>query len=246
MGQDLLKVEDSRIREIRGKEISMIFQDPMTTLNPVKKIKDHFVEFIKEHQNNMKDEEAISMIEKTLESVGISKERINDYPHQFSGGMRQRVMIALAIILKPKLLIADEPTTALDVLVEAQILELIKSLKKQYGLTVILITHNMGVVAEIADRVAVMYAGKIVELSEVNKIYTSPKHPYTKGLIESIPSLNRKKKLTSIPGSPPDLTNIPSGCSFRTRCPYAFERCITNEPELEKKEREWYVACHLY
>jgi peptide/nickel transport system ATP-binding protein len=245
-GSDILKLKDNEMRKIRGKEIAMIFQDPMTSLNPVKKIKDHFVEYIMEHIDDVDKEEAIERAKNVLSQVGISEERIEDYPHQFSGGMRQRVMIALALALNPTLLIADEPTTALDVLVEAQILELLKRIKKEFSLTLILITHNMGVVAEMADRVAVMYAGRIVELSDTQILYDKPMHPYTKGLIESIPLLNeRGKKLFSIQGHPPDLRNIPKGCSFNPRCPYAFEKCRNVEPELERKE-ERYVACHLY
>jgi oligopeptide/dipeptide ABC transporter ATP-binding protein len=246
-GSDILSMRNDELRKLRGKEIAMIFQDPMSSLNPVKKVRDHFTEYIMQHVNGISYESALKRAKEMLRNVGISEERIEDYPHQFSGGMRQRVMIALALTLNPKLLIADEPTTALDVLVEAQILELINRLKKEFSLTVILITHNMGVVAEMADRVAVMYAGKIVELSETKNLYENPRHPYTMGLIQSIPLLHdRSRKLLSIPGHPPDLRNIPQGCSFNPRCPYAFDKCRVVEPELERKEGERYVACHLY
>ncbi len=246
-GRNILSMQGEEIRKLRGKEIAMIFQDPMTSLNPVKKIRDHFIEYITEHMENIDEHKALEIARKMMKSVGISEERLDDYPHQFSGGMRQRVMIALALALNPNLILADEPTTALDVLVEAQILELVKRLKNEFSLTLILITHNMGVVAEMADRVAVMYCGRIVELSKTEELYKNPKHPYTKGLIESIPLLyNRSRKLVSIPGHPPDLRNIPSGCSFHPRCPYAFDKCMNVEPELEKKEDGRYVACHLY
>ena len=243
---ELTALKDDRLRSIRGKRIAMIFQDPMTSLNPVKKIGDHFVEYILAHEPGTTRKEALSTTAKVLRGLGISEERLNDYPHQFSGGMRQRVMIGLALVLNPDLIIADEPTTALDVIVEAQILELLKELKREYSLSLILITHNMGVVAETADRVAVMYAGKLAEIGPALEIFTSPKHPYTQALLQSIPTVEGERRtLRVIPGFPPRLTEQPPGCSFHPRCPYAFERCRTEDPLLVPTSAQGMAACHL-
>ena len=245
-GMDLLSQPDDKMRAIRGAQIAMIFQDPMTSLNPVLKVQDHFVELFETHNPNLRREEAISRACKLLDTLGIGRERVRDYPHQFSGGMRQRVMIGLALALGPKLVIADEPTTALDVIVEAQILELLKKLKQEYGLTLILITHNIGIVAEMADLVAVMYAGKIVEIGPTGEIFENPLHPYTKGLLDSAPDItNLEQSMRPIHGTPPDLINPPTGCKFHPRCPRAFEKCLNREPSLiQRNERR--VACHLY
>lgn len=244
-GTDIIRLSENEIRRLRGR-IGFIFQDPMTSLNPVKKIGDHFVEFLRAHEKNVTKEEAVERAGKILESLGIRRERIDDYPHQFSGGMRQRVMIGLGLALNPKLLIADEPTTSLDVIVEAQILELMNKLKRDYDLTLILITHNIGIVAEMADTIAVMYAGRIVEVGPTVDIFENPLHPYTKGLLESAPNIVHPERLMHpIPGSPPDLISPPSGCKFHPRCPHAFEPCPLREPQLVQRERR-LVACHLH
>jgi oligopeptide/dipeptide ABC transporter ATP-binding protein len=230
-GTNLLTLAPEQLRELRGRKIAMIFQDPMTSLNPVKKIGDHFVEYIHAHESHVSEQNARARAKTVLEDLGIPGSRLDDYPHQFSGGMRQRVMIGLALALNPSLIIADEPTTALDVIVEAQILQQLVDLKSKYSLSLILITHNMGVVAEMADRVAVMYAGKLAEVAPATNIFETPKHPYTEALLESIPNiLASDKVLKTIPGSPPDLTDPPSGCPFHPRCRYAFERCRHEMP----------------
>ncbi len=245
-GKDLLRQSDEEMRRIRGSQISMIFQDPMTSLNPVKKVRDHFIELYRTHDKSIHKEEAVSRAVKLLDSLGIGGDRIDDYPHQFSGGMRQRVMIGLALALEPRLIIADEPTTALDVIVEAQILELLKQLKTEHQLTMILITHNIGIVAEMADIIGVMYAGQIVELGPTEDVFEDPLHPYTKGLLESAPNIvHPERSMRPIPGSPPDLLNLPSGCKFHPRCPKVFEPCPLREPLLIQRERR-LVACHLY
>jgi len=245
-GTDLIKSKEEKMREIRGKRISMIFQDPMTSLNPLMKIGDHLTETITTHLKITK-EEALEKAKALLDKLGISPERINDYPHQFSGGMRQRVVIGLALALDPDLVIADEPTTSLDVIVEAQILELLKKLKADYNLTLILITHNIGVVAEMADHIAVMYAGKIVELSDASSLFDNPLHPYTKALLESVPNIRLSEQtLKWIPGMPPDLLSPPKGCRFNPRCPYAFKKCFETEPELMQISKNRFVACYLH
>jgi peptide/nickel transport system ATP-binding protein len=245
-GVNLLNQSEENMRRIRGGQISMIFQDPMTSLDPLMKIRDHFIELFQTHEPTITKEEAISRTVKLLDSLGIGGDRVDDYPHQFSGGMRQRVMIGLALALEPKLIIADEPTTALDVIVEAQVLELLKRLKEEHGLTLILITHNIGIVAEMADTIAVMYAGQVVEVGPTGDIFETPLHPYTKGLLESAPNvLHPERSMRPIPGSPPDLLNPPSGCKFHPRCPKVFEPCPFREPRLVKQGTR-LVACHLY
>ncbi len=228
---EIISKTEKDMQKIRGKEISMIFQDPMTSLNPIMKVRDHFIETIKTHIPDIPDEEAEEMTKKALTSVGIDPIRMNEYPFQFSGGMRQRVMIALSIVLNPKLVIADEPTTSLDVIVQAQILEVLKDLKKKFNTALILITHDLGVVAEMADRIGVMYAGHLVELASSENIYYSPKHPYTRALLDSIPNTDlNDRELRYIPGSPPDLTAPPEGCRFAPRCSFAKETCFGKEP----------------
>lgn len=245
-GVNIVQQTEAEMRRIRGSQISMIFQDPMTSLNPVKKIRDHFIELYRTHDQSVTKDEAIAKSVKLLDSLGIGGDRIDDYPHQFSGGMRQRVMIGLALALKPKLIIADEPTTALDVIVEAQILELLKQLKSEHQLTMILITHNIGIVAEMADTIGVMYAGQIVELGPTEDIFEDPLHPYTKGLLESAPNIiHPEKSMRPVPGSPPDLLSPPTGCKFHPRCPRVFEPCPYKEPQLLERKRR-LVACHLY
>lgn len=235
-GEDLLKVDGDQMRAIRGKEIAMVFQEPMTSLNPVLTIGRQLTETMELHLNISKDG-AEKRAAELLQMVGIpdSERRLSQYPHQFSGGMRQRVMIAMALSCNPKLLIADEPTTALDVTIQAQILELMKSLCREFGAALIVITHNLGVVARYADRVNVMYAGKIIEKGTAEEIYHHPKHPYTLGLLQSVPRLDEAKrvKLVPIEGQPPDLINLPQGCSFRARCRYSVDQCATDTPSLD-------------
>ena len=245
-GTDIRSLTNEQLRELRGKRVAMIFQDPMTSLNPVKKVGDHFIEYIRAHDRDASEQSARSTAKIVLEDLGIPASRVDDYPHQFSGGMRQRVMIGLALALKPSLIIADEPTTALDVIVEAQILKQLSDLKEKYSLSLILITHNMGIVAEMADRVAVMYAGKLAEVAPAVSIFEQPKHPYTQALLDSIPNiLTSDKVLKTIPGSPPDLTTPPSGCPFHPRCRYVFDRCRTEMPILIETGGESAAACFL-
>jgi oligopeptide/dipeptide ABC transporter ATP-binding protein len=246
-GVDLLKLNEDEMRKIRGAKIAISFQDPMTYLNPVKRVGDQVAEAILLHQNVMK-EEALEKAVETMELVGIpsAAERSRDYPHQFSGGMRQRIMIAMAICCGPDLLIADEPTTNLDVLVQDQILEMMENLKEKIGASILLITHDLGVVAEVSDRVIVMYAGNIMEISDVVSIFQEPLHPYTQGLLESIPRLNiEKKRLTSIKGEVPNLIDPLPGCKFYPRCQKGMEICSKNKPEIVKIGNR-YVSCHLY
>jgi oligopeptide/dipeptide ABC transporter ATP-binding protein len=248
-GRNLMGVSRDAMREVRGEEIAMIFQDPMTSLNPVYTVGWQIEEQLNEHIDLNKGQarqRAIAL----LDQVGIPKpeQRIDDYPHQFSGGMRQRVMIALALSCNPDLLIADEPTTALDVTIQAQILELVRNLKRDFGSAVVLITHDLGVVADIADRILVMYAGRIVEEGDKDQIFYDPQHPYTWGLLGSIARLDRPKarRLTAIAGQPPSLINRPQGCSFRPRCPQAFDRCRSEDPKLTAKVGDGHMdACHL-
>lgn len=232
-GEDILTYSKDQMRKVRGKEIAMIFQDPMTSLNPVYTIGNQIMEMILEHEKMSRREARARAIE-MLKLVGIpaAEKRIDSYPHEFSGGMRQRVMIALALSCNPKLLIADEPTTALDVTIQAQILSLIKSLNKQFGMTTMLITHDLGVVATVCDKVAVMYGGLIMEYGTVDEIFYHPRHPYTMGLLGSIPHVDggEKRRLIPIDGTPPDLINPPKGCPFSTRCKYCMNICTQEQP----------------
>lgn len=244
-GLDLMKIPEKEFRKIRGKKIGMIFQDPLTCLDPLRKVKDQIVETIRVH-TKLGKEEAEELAARAFERVGIMPERLEDYPHQLSGGMRQRVMIAMAVVLNPVLLIADEPTTALDVIVQSKIMDLLEDLKKKQGMTILLITHDLALVIERSDRVAVMYAGEIYEVGDVEKIASEPLHPYTKLLLESIPDLEKPvSKLKSIPGMPPDMRNPISGCRFWPRCPYADEKCRRIPPNAVKMG-DRLVKCHLY
>jgi oligopeptide/dipeptide ABC transporter ATP-binding protein len=232
-GMELNDADDARLRSVRGERIAMIFQDPMTSLNPVYRVGDQLAEMIRAHRDVSKREARASAVE-LLRSVGIPnpERRVHDYPHAFSGGMRQRVMIAMALSLEPDILVADEPTTALDVTVQAQILQLLDKLNRERGLAVVLITHDLGVVAEIADRVAVMYAGQIVEEATLEQLFYDPQHPYTWGLLGSLARLDQPNpaRLPSIPGQPPSLLDPPSGCRFAPRCPHEFDACGTPPP----------------
>ena len=250
-GRNLLALPPDEIRAIRGKEISMIFQEPMTSLNPVFRVQDQIIEVLEQHRKLSK-KAAIETTRKLLHQVGIpsAEEHMRDYPHQMSGGMRQRVMIAMAIACEPKLIIADEPTTALDVTIQAQILDLLQELREVYRCAVMLITHDLGIVAEVADRVVVMYTGRIVEEAPVVDLFEKPLHPYTQGLMRSIPGSRAsrgKKRLEAISGVVPSLFDLPRGCRFNTRCTYAFERCFVEpEPELLTVEKGHSVRCRLY
>jgi oligopeptide/dipeptide ABC transporter ATP-binding protein len=245
-GEDLLKLPDHQMRKIRGRHISMVFQEPMTSLNPVLSVERQLTESLELHLGMGKGD-AKREAARRLEQVGIPdpEKRIKQYPHQFSGGMRQRVMIAMALSCNPKLIIADEPTTALDVTIQAQILELMKNLSREYGVSLIVITHNLGVVARYADRVNIMYAGRIIERGSAREIYRNPSHPYTVGLLNSVPRLDlpRKERLDPIEGQPPDLINLPPGCSFRERCRYAVDRCAEEMPPLHEIEPGHLAAC---
>ncbi len=233
-GRDLLKLSDRQLRRLRGNEIAMVFQDPMTSLNPVLTIERQLVEAIRLHLGFGKRAARARAIE-LLEQVGIpgAQQRLGDYPHQFSGGMRQRVTIAMGLACNPKLLIADEPTTALDVTIQAQIVELVKRLKAELGMAVIWITHDLALLAGLAERIAVMYAGQLVEVAPLQALYANPRHPYTIGLLQSIPRLDgRQSRLQPIEGVPPDLIDYPSGCPFVARCPFAIDRCHREDPPL--------------
>jgi oligopeptide/dipeptide ABC transporter ATP-binding protein len=248
-GRDIMKLGKDEMQSVRGSEIAMIFQDPMTSLNPVYRVGWQISEQIRAHENISKQAAQARSVE-LLQAVGIPnpRVRVNDYPHQFSGGMRQRVMIAMALSCNPDLLIADEPTTALDVTIQAQILELIGKLKDDFGSAVVMITHDMGVVAEVADRVCVMYAGRVVEQGTKQDLFYDPQHPYTWGLLGSIARLDRPKprRLTAIPGVPPSLIHLPEGCAFGPRCAHRFEKC-SEIPELRDRlgESGHLDACHL-
>jgi oligopeptide/dipeptide ABC transporter ATP-binding protein len=247
-GRDLLKLNNEEMRKIRGNEISMIFQEPMTSLNPVFTVGDQIGEAIRLHQGLGKREARDKTIEMLrLVKIADPESRVDAYPHQLSGGMRQRVMIAMALSCNPSLLIADEPTTALDVTIQAQILELMKELQQKIGMALLLITHDLGVVAEQADEVAIMYAGKIVERSDTRAIFNQPLHPYTVGLLNSLPGAGslKKKRLDAIPGVVPSPLNLPSGCRFRDRCPRAADVCAQVEPELVEEAAGHTVACHF-
>ncbi|MFQ5995229.1 MAG: ABC transporter ATP-binding protein [Acidiferrobacterales bacterium] len=246
MGKDLLKLTDEEIRTVRGREIAMVFQEPMTSLNPVLTIGMQITETVQTHLGVGKEKADARAVE-LLGMVGISdpERRLKQYPHHFSGGMRQRVMIALALSCEPKLIIADEPTTALDVTIQAQILELMKDLTKRLGVALIVITHNLGVVARYADRVNVMYAGKIVEEGTAEQVYHTPRHPYTIGLLASVPRMDRHrgKRLVPIEGQPPDLTRLDDGCAYRPRCRWAYDRCAREIPPLEHVGDGQKAAC---
>jgi oligopeptide/dipeptide ABC transporter ATP-binding protein len=244
--KELLQLGDAEMRSIRGNRMAMVFQEPMTSLNPVLTIGRQITETLELHQNMTKSQARERAVE-LIRMVGISDagSRLSDYPHQFSGGMRQRVMIAMALSCNPKLIIADEPTTALDVTIQAQILELMRELAQQFGTALIIITHNLGVVARYAHRVVVMYAGKIIETGTAAEIYSNPRHPYTLGLLNSVPRLDEavKASLDPIEGLPPDLVDLPVGCSFQPRCPYAFDRCTQETPYLMEHSEAHTTAC---
>lgn len=243
-GEDLRKKSYREMQKIRGKEISMIFQDPMTTLNPIDPIGYQIAEVIELH-NKVSKKEAVKKAGEMLEVVGIPKERYGEYPHQFSGGMKQRVVIAMALACSPQLLLADEPTTALDVTIQAQILEMMNDLKKSYQGSIMLITHDLGVVAQMCDRVAIVYAGEIIETGNVRQVYKNISHPYTKGLFESLPGYSSGNRLKQINGLMPDPANLPPLCKFEPRCSYSCDKCKKEMPELTDIGDGHMVRCHL-
>ncbi|MBS6645794.1 MAG: ABC transporter ATP-binding protein [Clostridiaceae bacterium] len=243
---DIMKLTPAELEKVRGKDVSMIFQDPMTSLNPVYTVGEQIAESIELHENLTK-QEAYDKAQEMLELVGIPAYRSVEYPHQFSGGMKQRVVIAIALACNPKLLIADEPTTALDVTIQAQVLELMKDLIRKYNTSVMMITHDLGIVAEICDQVAVMYAGRIVEEGPLEAVYNETMHPYTEGLFNSLPNINKRtEELRPIPGLMPDPTDLPPGCAFAPRCPYASDECSKSVPRLKDVGGGHRVACLAY
>jgi oligopeptide/dipeptide ABC transporter ATP-binding protein len=247
-GRDLMTLSDREMADLRGAEIGMVFQDPMTSLNPVQRIVDHLIETIQTHEPETSDADARDRAEDLVERLGIRRDRLDEYPHQMSGGMRQRVMISLALALNSKLVIADEPTTSLDVIVEYKFLDLLHELRDEFGLTIMLITHNIGVVAEIADRLAVMYAGKLVEIGDCFGCFATPKHPYTQGLLQSVPNIKLDgAELYKMQGEPPNLLRPPLGCRFHPRCPEVMDICRVEEPAFELVEgTDQITACWLY
>jgi len=244
---DVTELPEPRMRSVRGGKVAYIFQDPMTSLNPVKRISAHFLELIRTHEPNTSKEEALERAKTMLRDLGILPERINDYPHQFSGGMRQRIMIGLAIVLNPDLVIADEPTTALDVIVQAKILDLLENLRKIYGMALIIISHDLSIILERCDKIIVMYAGHMFEYASSLELHRNPRHPYTQGLLQSIPNIELvDQKLAAIPGSPPNMLNPPTGCRFWPRCSYVMEICRTKEPPLIDTGHNHLVRCFRY
>jgi len=244
-GRNLVGMPPKELRRLRGPDLGLIFQEPMTRLNPLMRIEDHFKETIEQHESNLGDREVRRRSLETLGRMGIPPTRFRQYPHEFSGGMRQRIMIALALVLRPKLLIADEPTTSLDVIVEAQILSILADLRRNFGTALLLITHNLGIVAESCDRVAVMYAGQIVEEGPARDVFIDPAHPYTRELLRSTISLDTEE-LHSIPGAPPNLIDPPRGCRFHPRCPEAMAVCASRDPIEQRLDEGRRVLCWLH
>ncbi|MBQ8537973.1 MAG: ABC transporter ATP-binding protein [Clostridia bacterium] len=245
-GKNVFEMSEPELEKMRGAKVAMVFQDPMTALNPIFRVGDQIAEAVLLHQHVSK-EDAEKRAKEMLELVGIKAERYSDYPHQFSGGMKQRVVIAMALACNPALLLADEPTTALDVTIQAQVLDMMRGLRDKLGTAIMLITHDLGVVAEMCDEVSIMYAGRIVEHGNLEEIFESTRHPYTKGLFDALPNIeNRDAKLKPIKGLMPDPSNLPKGCPFHPRCEYATEECSQSLPERHYMTDEHYVCCHLY
>ena len=245
-GEDIAKMSEKEILSLRGKRIAMIFQDPLTSLNPLFSIGDQFVETILTHEKGISKKEALKRAGEMLRRLGIAPERLFEYPHQMSGGMRQRIMIGMALVLNPDLLIADEPTTALDVIVEAQFLDLLNELRAQFNLTILLISHNLGIVAQMADRISVMYGGRLAESGQAETVFEKPLHPYTQGLLASIPNIQLDQpELHTMPGAPPDLVDPPSGCVFHPRCPHVMDKCRREIPRGVESNGH-LTACWLY
>ena len=247
-GVDVMSFDQKRLRDFRGRQISMIFQDPMTSLNPVQRISEHVVEAIQVHEPDTKPASALDRARALIERLGIARRRLPDYPHQLSGGMRQRVMISLGLVLNANLIIADEATTSLDVIVEAKLVDQFRQIRDDFGVAMLVITHNIALVAELCDRVAVMYAGQVAELGTVEKVFDDPLHPYTRGLLKSVPNirLDEKEELYKMPGEPPNLTHPPSGCRFNPRCPYVMNICPKIDPPLKEVAPGRFVHCWLY
>lgn len=247
-GEDIMTYDDNQMRDFRGRKVSMIFQDPMTSLNPVQRVDEHIVEAIRIHEPKTRMEQALDRAKQLLQKLGIQSNRITSYPHQLSGGMRQRVMVGLGLVLNANLIIADEATTSLDVIVEAKLADQLKEVRDEFGVSLLVITHNIALVAELADRVTVMYAGHIVELGTVEEIFDNPQHPYTKGLLHSVPTikLNEREELYKMAGEPPNLTHPPRGCRFHPRCPKVMPICETHEPDFLSTDQGRFVKCWLY
>ena len=247
-GNDMLNLHEDKVRDLRGNIVSMIFQDPMSSLNPVMTVADQILEVLKTHNKDMSKADLDKAVHNMMEMVGIPANRKNEYPHEFSGGMKQRIVIAIALVCEPKLILADEPTTALDVTIQAQMLGLINDLQKRLNTAMILVTHDLGVVASICDRIAIMYGGKIVETGTTDEIFYQPKHPYTKGLLSCIsnPEDTERKKLHPIPGSPPDLLNISDGCPFADRCESAMKICKMKMPDQKTFSETHVCSCWLH
>ncbi len=247
-GEDIMEYNDKQMRDFRGRCISMIFQDPMTSLNPVQRVDEHLVEAIQVHEPGTKKESALDRAKTLIERLGIQKRRLTDYPHQLSGGMRQRVMIGLGLVLNADLIVADEATTSLDVIVEAKLVDQLQEIKDEFGVSSLLITHNIALVAQIADRLAVMYAGRIVEMGSIYEVFKDPKHPYTQGLLSCIPTikLDKNEELYKMPGEPPNLSHPPKGCRFHPRCPHAMPVCSEVRPSLDDVGDGHLVHCWLY
>ncbi|MEN6298292.1 MAG: ABC transporter ATP-binding protein [Anaerolineaceae bacterium] len=247
-GENVMKFDQKQLRDFRGRRISMIFQDPMTSLNPVQRVDEHLIEAIQVHEPQTAIEKAMERVKTLIERLGIQERRLRDYPHQLSGGMRQRVMIALGLVLNANLIIADEATTSLDVIVEAKLVDQLREIRDEFGLAILMITHNIALVAEIADRIAVMYAGQIVEMGDITDVFDNPLHPYTKGLLNSVPSikLDEREELYKMGGEPPNLSHPPSGCRFHPRCLEAMPLCSRFCPTLEEIAPGQWVHCWLY
>jgi oligopeptide/dipeptide ABC transporter ATP-binding protein len=245
-GNDIVKMNENELLGIRGKRIAMIFQDPLTSLNPLFQVGDQFIETIQTHSKRVSKKEALEQAADMLKRLGIAPDRLYEYPHQMSGGMRQRIMIGIALVLNPDLLLADEPTTSLDVIVEAQFLDLLNELREQFNLTILLISHNIGIVAQMADRVTVMYGGRIAETGSAAAVFADSRHPYTQGLLASIPNIKLDQpELHTMPGAPPDLVKPPSGCVFHPRCPRVMDRCRREIPQFFN-DKGHLSACWLY
>lgn len=247
-GMDVMKFDQKQLRDFRGRRISMIFQDPMTSLNPVQRVDDHLFEAIQVHEPLTKKPKAMPRITTLIERLGIQKQRLISYPHQLSGGMRQRVMIGLGLILNASLIIADEATTSLDVIVEAKLVDQLRDIRDHYGVAILAISHNIALIAELADRIAIMYAGKIVELGDIRDVFKKPLHPYTQGLLASVPNikLDEREVLYKMGGEPPNLSHPPTGCRFHPRCPKAMPVCEQAEPEFKPVVKDQQVMCWLY
>ena len=245
---DIMKYSDEQMRDFRGRRISMIFQDPMTSLNPVQRIDEHVIEAIQVHEKNTKRSDALTRTETLMSRLGIGTDRLISYPHQLSGGMRQRVMTGIGLVLNAELIVADEATTSLDVIVEAKLADQLREIRDEMGITLLMITHNIALVAEMADRIAVMYAGHIIEIGGIEAVFANPMHPYTQGLLASVPNIrfDKTEELYKMPGEPPNLTHPPSGCRFHPRCPRAMPVCSKYEPAFVKTDDSRFVKCWLY